>query len=78
MICPYCGKAMKDGKIQVRDRLYWTPEGEDRQSMINNALGVWGKTKNSVLLSEITPFIGSETKAFYCPKCQKIIIDTNN
>lgn len=78
MICPYCGKAMKKGLIQVKDNLYWTPEGEDRLTMLNDALGGFTKTKNSILISTITPFIGSETKADYCVKCQKIIIDINN
>lgn len=78
MICPYCGKAMKKGKIQVNDQIFWTPEGENRHNLINDALGVWAKTKNSILLSELTPFIGSEIKADYCQKCQKIIIDILN
>lgn len=78
MICPYCGKAMRLGKIQVNDQLFWTPEGENRQSPINDALGVFATTKNSIKLSILTPFIGSEIKAQYCQKCQKILIDLNN
>lgn len=72
--CPICGeKAMKKGKIQVWDKVYWTPQNEER-----HGLGIYKSSKNSILIADYNFFDivnGAVLEADYCFACKKIIIN---
>ena len=68
MICPYCGKEMTPGYIQCRDGVFWTP----RKTYV--AALSFAK-KGAIRLSSQSSMFSSESIAYLCPDCQKIIID---
>lgn len=73
MECPYCNYVMKSGRIQSGNLLSWTPEGESSMGISR-----WTKSPNSIVLAECSVLWGAAVDAFYCPNCQKIIINVDN
>lgn len=72
MNCPYCCDLMEKGYIENgRGRLLWTPDGSKVPFCYPFIQG------KSVLLGDNGggPLLGSACTAFFCRKCEKIIID---
>ena len=66
MLCPYCNKIMKAGKISGdRYPLKWIPE--DKYSVLFSPFQKGLKLTNY--------WEDNSVVAFYCEECQKIIID---
>ena len=73
MTCPYCNQEMKLGSIQADNLLSWTPEGESPKGATR-----WAKSSKSIVLAKYFLLSPAVVDAFYCPNCQKIIIDVDN
>lgn len=72
MKCPYCSKEMKLGSIDVYDTLSWTPKGESRKGITKYSVA-----KNGIILSKYYLLSAASKESYFCPDCQKIIIDIN-
>ncbi len=60
------------GYISASNRLCWTPEGEK-----NRGGTKWAKSHNSIILAEYYLLNTATVDAFYCERCKKIVIDTD-
>ena len=65
MICPYCGKEMRQGYISCRDGVYWS----EKMHILPTALG-FGKDEKIDLNTQAHNVI-----AYNCDNCKKVIID---
>lgn len=70
--CPYCGKEMKLGSIDVYDTLSWSPYGESRRGLTKRSMA-----KNGILLAEIHHSSITSKESYFCSDCQKVILNTN-
>lgn len=73
MKCPYCNSVMRLGSIQADNLLSWTPDGESPKGSTR-----WAKSPNSIVLAKYFMLAPAVIDAFYCPDCQKIIINVDN
>ncbi len=73
MICPYCNKEMKKGKLhgEGRGRMYYTEEGK-KVKFIDRICGV-----NTVKAAVNGPWGHFEIETYFCEGCKKMIIDTD-
>lgn len=72
-ICPYCGKLMAKGYIQITSGvLAWTPTGVRKSLFLR---GESNLKKGEVLLATFTLFTEAKVIAYRCPECKKVIID---
>lgn len=71
MNCPYCEKEMKKGIISGdgRSGVYW--KAGEKRTDFKDKLGGTGKLK--AVKYSLAVF---EIQACYCPKCKKMIFDT--
>ena len=67
MICPYCGKEMRDGAIPAyRQRLAWCPRSEEYGGIVEG---------DRTPLSRPTGAFGSEyADAGYCEQCKVVVV----
>ena len=67
MICPYCGKEMRDGAIPAyRQRLAWCPRSEEYGGIVGG---------DRTPLSRPTGAFGSEyADAGYCEQCKVVVV----
>lgn len=72
MECPYCNKKMLKGSIDVYDTLSWSPEGQSRKGLSKYSIA-----RNGILLARYFLLSAASKEAFFCPECNKIIIDVN-
>ena len=70
MKCGYCNERMEEGTLQsaANRKVYYLPKGKSVPMA------------NKVQIEKVGGFIlskglSNKAKAFYCPKCSKIIID---
>lgn len=70
MVCPYCQNEMKPGSIDVYDTLSWSPQGESRPGPTKFTIA-----KHGIKLASYSLLFSASKQAFYCPNCQKIILD---
>ncbi|MGL4990832.1 MAG: PF20097 family protein [Sarcina sp.] len=72
MICPYCKKEMKNGKIRAdKLPLNWYPLEEKKK------FGIFSTQKVPILNGNDKVGI-FDVLAYYCDDCDKIIIDISN
>lgn len=72
MECPYCGGSMKLGTISADNLLSWTPDGESTEGLTR-----WAKSPNGIVLAKYRLLYQATVDAYYCPMCNKIIIDVD-
>ena len=72
MICPYCSNEMIAGNLNGDGRggVYWK-EGARHSSVLDKICG-----KGKLTAAEYTAFSRFRIESHYCPRCKKIIIDT--
>ncbi len=72
MICPYCNNEMLEGNLNGDGRggVHWK-EGTRHSSVIDKICGTGELTATSY-----TAFSRFQIDCHYCPRCKKIIIDT--
>ncbi|MEA5136353.1 MAG: PF20097 family protein [Candidatus Fimivivens sp.] len=70
MECPYCSGSMKLGTIKADNLLSWTPDGESAEGFTR-----WATSPNGIVLAKYSLFYQATVDAYYCPTCNKIIID---
>ena len=72
MVCPYCNNEMKAGSLNGDGRggVNWK-EGTRHSSVIDKICGTGELTATSY-----TAFSRFQIDCHYCPRCKKIIIDT--
>lgn len=68
MQCPYCGKEMRYGVIQIPHEISWKPEK-------GKIFASSQFSKGAIILSEFSFLKGSCVEAYCCDDCMKIIID---
>lgn len=69
MMCPYCGKQMKNGYIQSAREIFWSTQ---KKKLFFKAMGREDKPLASF------GWNGSSAIAFYCDNCRKVVIDCKN
>ena len=68
MMCPYCRNEMTQGYIQCRDGVFWVPE--------KTLMAAFSFVKRGAIrLSSPSSMFSSESIAYLCPDCKKVIID---
>ena len=71
MTCPYCNNKLASGSIQSRGTIRWFPDKTKRIEW-----HPWVSPKDGVTVGPcgVGPFGYALEPAFYCPKCQTVII----
>lgn len=72
MTCPFCQEEMATGVLtgDGRSKVFWEPE-EKKLGVMDRMFG------NGALSSATYAFSTFKIKANYCPRCKKMIIDTD-
>lgn len=75
MLCPKCGKEMKNGFLCGRGYNYFLPEGEKSPNLLSKK--ILGKKPSVILAPDdfSTPFCHNWPKAFWCGDCKILLAD---
>ena len=73
MLCPYCNQEMTDGTLSCDGRSSLLFSRGDKRMPFSEMLGGTGR----LTAAQHRFWQGIVVKANFCPKCKKIIIDTD-